>query len=232
MSISVIWTLFILLVVVCILMAYMFLTASRQHAYRKAFYLKGGAGLCFIAAGALACAICTDSRFAAFTMAGLILGLAGDQLLALRFVYTKKPQLFFAAGGGAFAVGHILYLFALTHNSNILPAAAAAAATAGIAASWLYAKVKKTAGGSMKFLLAGYIVLLSAVNACAWGAAAGSVSPGRLIFAAGTLLFLISDNILFSYCFGPRSTFGMYRAVHGTYYAAQLCIAAGLGMLS
>ena len=230
MSQSFIWTRFILLVILCILMAHLFLTASKQGAYRKAFWLKGAAGLCFIAAGILAAVICPDSVTASWILAGLIFGLAGDQLLALRFVFPQKNRGFFAAGGSCFAIGHILYFFALLHNGHIRPAAAIPAAVVGLAACALYARIRKTDGGPMKPLLMGYLALLSIVNACAWSAAAGSVSQSSLIFAAGTLLFLISDNILFAYCFGPRATPGMYRAVHGTYYAAQLCIAAAIGL--
>lgn len=231
MPISVIRTLFIFLVIACILIVHSFLAASDQKAYQKAFWRKGAAGLCFIAAGILTGPLCRDHRFAALTVTGLILGLAGDQLLALRFIYPHKSNCFFAAGGSAFAIGHILYFFALFHTGSIRLAVLLPAAAAGLAVSILYGRIKKTDGGSMKILLTGYMALLSVVNACAWGAAAGSSSLGLLVFAVGTLFFLVSDNILFAYCFSPRSTRGMYRAVHVTYYTAQLCIGAGMGLL-
>lgn len=232
MSVHTVWTLFLILVIICALMAHLFLAASRQRAYRKAFYLKLAAGLCFIAAGALTASICSNHTFAALVMTALILGLAGDQLLALRFIYPEKNNLFFSIGGGSFAIGHVLYLLAVLHRGHIIPATAVSVAISGVIASLLYGKMQKTDGGSMKFMLIGYIILLSALNACAWGAVPGLLSAGSLILSAGTLLFLISDNFLFAYCFSPRNTHGMYRAVHITYYAAQLCIAASLGLIA
>ena len=46
-----------------------------------------------------------------------------------------------------------------------------------------------------------------------------------LLFAAGGVLFIISDNILCAYSFGSERRFGANIGIHATYYAAQLLIA-------
>ena len=45
------------------------------------------------------------------------------------------------------------------------------------------------------------------------------------LFAAGGVLFIISDNILCAYSFGSERRFGANIGIHATYYAAQLLIA-------
>lgn len=57
-----------------------FLQASRSKDYRLAFFFKGAAGLCFVAVGVLAATECRSGAFAWRTVAGLLLGLLGDQL--------------------------------------------------------------------------------------------------------------------------------------------------------
>ena len=231
MQISAVWFFFTIAVIICILMAHRFLTVSRRNEYKKAFLFKGCAGLCFIAAGGLTASLCPDRRFALFVTAGLILGLAGDQFLALRFVYSRKSNAFFTAGGGAFAAGHVLYILALLQSHTPLLKAAVPVGLAGFAASVIYARIREVNAGPMQIPLMIYRILLSTMLAAAWGTVFRHLSPGQLLFAAGSLLFLISDNILFAFYFGKRQTSGMNRAIHGTYYAAQLSIALSMGLL-
>lgn len=231
MQTAAVWGIFTIAVIICILMAHRFLTVSHRNEYRKAFLFKGCAGLCFIAAGGLTASLCPDRRFALFVISGLILGLAGDQLLALRFIYPRKHNTFFAIGGSSFAAGHILYIIALFQNDCPVWMAAIPVGAAGVAASLIFARMMKLRAGVMRIPLIGYILILSAALAVSWGNAAGQLLPNRLIFAAGSLLFLISDNILFAFCFGDRRTGAMNRVIHGTYYAAQLSIALSMGLM-
>ena len=228
---SILWTLFTILIVICILAAHHFLGVSRRQEHRKAILLKGITGLCFVAAGALTASVCPDRHFALPVMAGLILGLAGDELLALRFPYPAKHDLCFTAGGAAFAIGHVMYLLALFHCQFPLLRASIPVGLAGFLLSLLYLKRRNMQAGTMQIPLTIYMLLLSVTLGVSWGAAAGQPSPQLLLFAAGALLFLTSDNILFAFCFGDRHTAGMNRAIHGTYYAAQLCFALSMGVM-
>ena len=45
------------------------------------------------------------------------------------------------------------------------------------------------------------------------------------MFAVAGVCFAVSDNILCAQSYGNKKTAGMNRAVHVTYYAAQLLIA-------
>ena len=85
-----------------------FVGACEDTRYRRAFWLKGAAGLCFLAMGLLAAEKCANPDFAWRVCLGLFLGLVGDELLALRFIYTDKHNEFFSAGAASFAVGHVL----------------------------------------------------------------------------------------------------------------------------
>lgn len=212
-------------------MAHRFLIFSGRKNYWKAFIFKGFSGLCFIAAGITTFYLCPDKNFAVLILTGLTLGLAGDQFLALRFIYSRKSTAFFTVGGGAFAAGHMLYIIALLQNHGPLLKAAIPIGLAGLAASVTYARIRNVNAGPMQTPLMIYRILLSTMLAAAWGTVFRHLSPGQLLFAAGSLLFLISDNILFAFYFGTRQTSGMNRAIHGTYYAAQLSIALSMGLL-
>ena len=114
----------VLLSLSCAVSGRFFLRAGRREEYGKAFLLKGLTGLCFVVLGALNFVLCTDRIFGVRVLCGLCLGLLGDQLLALRFVYREKHDQFFSLGAAVFAVGHGLYLAALFgHDKGVLPAA-------------------------------------------------------------------------------------------------------------
>ena len=136
----------------------------------------------FYRAGGLTASLCPDRRFALFVISGLILGLAGDQLLALRFIYPRKHNTFFAIGGSSFAAGHILYIIALFQNDCPVWMAAIPVGAAGVAASLIFARMMKLRAGVMRIPLIGYILILSAALAVSWGNAAGQLLPNRLIF--------------------------------------------------
>ena len=231
MKVPVIWTFFIILIFVCIWMAHLFLAVSKKQEYRKALILKGITGLCFVAAGALTASLCPNRGFALRVVTGLIFGLAGDELLALRFLCLRKKDICFAAGGAFFAVGHVLYILAVFQCQIPLLQAAVPAGGAGFFFSLLYLRRRRMHAGSMQLPLLVYMLLLCVSLAVSWGAAAKQPSLHFFLFSAGTLLFLTSDNILFAFCFGERHTDGMYQAIHGTYYAAQLCFALSMGMM-
>ena len=199
----------IVLTALCAVSGGIYLVFCKRKDYRRAFAYKGTAGLCFVVLGLLG----TDANIrsmlgtggaapagAWLVAAGLIFGLLGDQLLALRFICVKKKTQFFAAGAASFAVGHVLYIIALSHRAPGILLGGLAIGFVALALSGVYNYRKDTNAGNM---------------------------PGvsTLLFAIGGVLFIISDNILCAYSFGSERRFGANIGIHATYYAAQLLIA-------
>ena len=226
----------VLLSLSCAVSGRFFLRAGRREEYGKAFLLKGLTGLCFVVLGALNFVLCTDRIFGVRVLCGLCLGLLGDQLLALRFVYREKHDQFFSLGAAVFAVGHGLYLAALFgHDKGVLPAALPFLA-AGLLASWLYQRAKKTDAGNLQLPACLYIALVVLASGVlmalvAFGGEEKLLRLTLLLFAAGGICFSVSDNLLCAYCFGSARSNAVDRAVHVSYYAAQLFIAWSLRFL-
>lgn len=205
-----------------------FLQASRSKDYRLAFFFKGAAGLCFVAVGVLAATECRSGAFAWRTVSGLLLGLLGDQLLAMRFLRPKQHDMFFALGGVAFALGHAVYISALLSLGSFSLCLAAMVMLAGLVLSGLYSLLRRPDAGRLQLPGMLYIALVVAMCAIACASAAAEANAGRIMFAVGAGCFVVSDNILCAYCFGNKREQYMNSAIHLTYYAAQLLI--GLSM--
>ena len=221
----------VLLSLGCAASGYFFLRAGWREDYRRALLLKGLAGLCFLGLGVGNFFLCPSKSFGALVLGGLCLGLAGDELLALRFIHKERHDGFFSLGAAAFALGHLLYIAALfLPDRELLPLSLPILA-AGLGASWLYQRAKKTDAGRLRFpsMLSIALVVFMASVACA--AAVRGFSVGLLLFAAGGICFAVSDNLLCAYCFGTARSRAVDRAVHISYYAAQLLIAWSLRFL-
>lgn len=205
-----------------------FLRASREQDYRAAFFFKGAAGLCFVAVGALAATECNSGAFAWRTVAGLLLGLLGDQLLAMRFLRPKQHDMFFALGGVAFALGHATYIAAVLSLGPFSLGIAGAVFLAGLVLSALYSLLRRPDAGRLQLPGMLYIALVVVMCAIACASAAAKPDAGRIMFALGADCFVVSDNILCAYSFGNKRENYMNSALHIAYYAAQLLI--GLSM--
>lgn len=208
-----------------------FLNASRAEDYRAAFFFKGAAGLCFVAVGVIAAIGCRSGAFAWRVVAGLLFGLLGDQLLAMRFIQKERHDMFFALGGVAFALGHVLYIAALVQLRSFSLRVTVPVLLVGLAASAGYARVRESNAGRLQIPGVLYIALVILTSAFACGAAAHLPNAGTGMFALGTICFVVSDNILCSYCFGNKKNFAMNEALHVSYYAAQLLIALSMAFI-
>lgn len=215
----------------CFVFARSFLQVSRVKDYKKAFWFKGAAGLCFLALGLIMAAEGADPGFARFTVLGLAFGLLGDQLLALRFLHPMKHDLFFTAGAGAFSVGHALYILALYGLAKGVSPVFIPVWLLGLAACWGYARKSRYDAGKLRFGAMVYLALVALMWAVACAAAIKSFSVGALLFALGGLCFVISDNILCAFCFGQKKSFSENIALHASYYAAQLLIALSIAFV-
>lgn len=221
----------VLLSLDCALFGYLFLKAAVNKEYKKAFWLKGIAGLFFVLLGVLNFALCADKNFAIPVLWGLVFGLLGDQLLAMRFINRDRHDMFFVSGAAAFAVGHGLYIAALFGQDRGAIRLALPIFAVGLLASALYARFKKTNAGKLQSGVIAYIAIVVFMTAVACSAAARHFSAGLLLFAAGGISFSVSDNLLCAYSFGNDKRVSMNRAVHVSYYAAQLLIAWSIRFL-
>ena len=209
----------------CIAFAQFFMRAYKEETFGRAFWLKGGAALCFVALGALLLSKTDNPAYGKLLLIGLALGLCGDELLALRFLIPKLHDLMFAAGAGAFAVGHFFYMKALYDLGAIRIVTLIPIFLAGVAVANLYGKKHGSNAGPLQIPAVLYMVLVIFMGSVAVSAFLGAPSFALLLFALGGVCFGVSDNILFAYCFGKRPTWSMNVWVHVTYYAAQLLIA-------
>lgn len=209
----------------CAFSAYLFMKAYKQENYTKAFWLKGLAAVCFVLLALLLRPASGNQSYAKLLLIGLVLGLCGDELLALRFVVPRLHDLFFAAGAGAFAVGHFFYMKALYDQGTIRLGFLIPLFLAAVAVANLYGKKHCSNAGPLQFAAVGYMVLVIFMGALSVSAFLSAPGLGLLLFAVGGVCFGCSDNILLAFCYGNKRTWDMNIWVHITYYAAQLLIA-------
>lgn len=208
----------------CASCAKSFLEVTRAGDYGRAFWLKGAAGLCFLALGLLTASRCPDAAFAWKVAGGLLLGLVGDQLLALRFIRTERFDAFFTAGALSFAAGHGLYIWALLSRCPAALTPGLVLAAALFAGSLVYLKKNDFHAGKMDLSARAYILVVVLMGSLALASALRGATPDALLFALGGLCFIVSDNVLCVYSFGGDRRFGLNVLLHAAYYAAQLAI--------
>lgn len=209
----------------CIFSAYHFLSVYRKEEFVRGFWRKGAAALFFVAVGVVLLLSKGASVFAWLVVGGLVLGLCGDQLLAMRLIHRKYHDLFFTIGALSFGIGHGLYVLALRHVGMLRVSIILPVFSIGAVLSLVYAVKMGTNVGKKTPLAVGYIAVVLLMGSIAVGAAIDSMSLGGLLFAVGGILFCVSDNILCAYCYGKEPVWNMNRDLHIAYYGAQLAIA-------
>ena len=105
--------LIVILALACLFFGVKYIKVTEENDNVKAVLFKGLTTVCCIVIAAIAVFHTTDKYFAVLIMFGLFFGFLGDELLALRFVFTEKYSLFFLTGALSFLVGHVFYLIAL-----------------------------------------------------------------------------------------------------------------------
>ena len=209
----------------CIFFASLFMKAYKQENFTKAFWLKGAAAVCFVLLAMLLIPGSGNRAYAKLLLIALVLGLCGDELLALRFVVPRFHDLFFAGGAAVFGVGHFFYMKALYDLVGIRLEYMIPVFLIGLLLAYIYGRKHCTNAGELQFAAVGYMVLVIFMGAVSISAFLSAPCPGLLLFALGGVCFGCSDNILLAYCYGNRPTWNMNILVHVTYYAAQLMIA-------
>ena len=213
-----------LLIPLCLCLAAVFLLQESKKRYVPAVVLKGLASACFVILGFL---LSGGSPAAKLITAGLLLGCIADVLLNLRMVFPKKGQLIFLVGIIVFLSGHILYLIAILKGAApwwicviigvILTA---------LLMKWIFARI--TAKKAFKIFGIVYIGAIMLLNCLAIGNLIVSPSAFTAVFAAGAVLFLLSDIVLILNTFGKETRQSLRVMNISLYYLGQLLIALSL----
>ena len=214
----------VVLIAACLLLSTYFILQERQEHYVSAVILKGLASMCFVILGF---SLSDHSRTANMITTGLLLGMIADILLNLRFVLKSASKPVFLAGILVFLSGHILYLLAVFPDCpSKLPCIIASVVLTALLMAWIFTKI--TAEKAFKLFGIVYIGAIVLLNCTAYINLFAAPSLFRAIFAAGALLFLVSDIVLILNTFGSEQKFSLRVTNLSLYYAGQLFIAISL----
>ncbi len=189
-----------LLTALCAVLAAVFLRTEAKEQYVTAVILKGLASLCFVIIGIL----CSPgTHVAKLIVAGLIIGCVADVLLNLRMVFKEKGQPIFLVGILVFLTGHIMYLAAvLPLCPSKLTCILIGIVLTTLLMIWILKQV--TAKPAFKIFGVVYIGAIMLLNCVAIGNLLAEASAFNAVFAAGAVLFLISDIVLILNTFGSE----------------------------
>lgn len=217
--------LIVVLALSCLFCGVRFIKAMEADDQEKATVLKGLTTICCILIALIAYFMTSLPKFALLVILGLIFGFIGDELLALRFVYTKKFSAFFLSGALAFLIGHIFYLIALYGLAPRAWMISVPLTLAALAAEFINSKKHSLDMGKLFLPLGFYAAVVCFMGCSAVGVCVFHFNLGTLMFAVAGLCFIASDSILSVQCFSDRPTNTKNRVLHIFYWAAQLLIA-------
>lgn len=213
-----------LLVPLCLCLAAVFLLQESKKRYVPAVVLKGLASACFVILGFL---LSGGSPAAKLITAGLLLGCIADVLLNLRMVFPKKGQLIFLVGIVVFLSGHILYLIAILKGAaHWWICVIIGVVLTALLMKWIFDRI--TAKKAFKIFGIVYIGAIMLLNCVAIGNLIVSPSAFTAVFAAGAVLFLLSDIVLILNTFGKETRQSLRVMNISLYYLGQLLIALSL----
>lgn len=217
--------LIVVLALSCLFFGVRFIKAMEADDQEKATVLKGLTTICCILIALIAYFMTSLPKFALLVILGLIFGFIGDELLALRFVYTKKFSAFFLSGALAFLIGHIFYLIALYGLAPRAWMLSVPLTLAALAAEFINSKKHSLDMGKLFLPLGFYASFVCFMGCSAVGVCVFHFNFGTLLFAVAGLCFIASDSILSVQCFSDHPTNAKNRVLHIFYWAAQLLIA-------
>ena len=207
--------------ILCLCLAALFMWTEKKENYMGAVILKGLASLCFVLVGVMAG---NGWQLAKLIVTGLLLGCIADVLLNLRWVFPKKGQLIFLVGILVFLGGHVVYLAAvLPMADNWAVCVVVGVVLTALLMKWIFSKI--TAKKAFKIFGVFYLGAIMLLNCVAVSNLMTAPSAFTGLFAAGALLFLISDIVLILNTFGQKSKFSLRVTNLSLYYIGQLLIA-------
>ena len=210
--------------ILCLCLAALFMWTEKKENYMGAVILKGLASLCFVLVGVMAG---NGGQLAKLIVTGLLLGCVADVLLNLRWVFPKKGQLIFLVGILVFLGGHVVYLAAvLPMADNWAVCVVVGVVLTALLMKWIFSII--TAKKAFKIFGVFYLGAIMLLNCVAVSNLMTAPSAFTGLFAAGALLFLISDIVLILNTFGQKSKFSLRVTNLSLYYIGQLLIAWSL----
>ena len=213
-----------ILIIICAILAGVFLYAESRKQYVTAVALKGVASLCFVILGITSS---PGGHTARMIVLGLIFGFVADILLNLRMVFQEKGQLIFLVGILVFLTGHIFYLAAVAPLAQkpIVCIILGVILTV-LLMIWIFKQI--TAKMAFKVFGVVYIGAIMLLNCFAISNLITDPSAFTGIFAVGAVLFLISDIVLILNTFGGEFKQKLRNVNISLYYAGQILIALSL----
>jgi len=206
-----------------------FIYIESKKKYIPAVFLKGSASLCFLSVGIVAFINSINKVFSTLVLTGLILGLVGDVLLNLRFVFKKNSNVIFLGGTASFLFGHILYIIALFKIAEIKFIYAPLITSFAILfiVGYFIFKVLKVKNG-MKIFGCIYILIVSLFMSVAIYNLASVKSNLTILTSVGSMLFFASDVILIFNSFGEHPRLSLRASNLLLYFVGQILIATSL----
>ena len=216
------------LTVIGFLLQFLFIKVEHEEKYLPAVFLKGSASLMFVIIGYIAWQT-VNNPFNKQFFIGLLFGMMGDILLGLRYVFPKNAQKIFLTGIAVFLIGHIIYLLALLPQARhmwVWPCAIIGA----LAAAALLAYIFRTMEVKKAFKVFGvfYLGAVFIMTAIALGIALFTPTKRAAVYAAGAMLFTLSDVVLIFNTFSGTTKFSLRITNLTLYYIGQIMIAWSL----
>jgi len=206
-----------------------FIYSEYKNKYLPAVFLKGSASLMFVIVGVVCAQKANDFSFAKLIVIGLVLGMVGDILLNLRYLFEKIGQKIFLVGILAFLIGHVLYLCALIPKSNSLVICLIIGAILSAITLTIVFKTIDEVKPAFKIFGVFYVGAVIIMTTIAIGNMIGSgFSMGPVIYAIGAVAFMASDIILIFNTFCGTSKFSLRLTNLAMYYIGQTLIAMSL----
>ena len=209
-----------------IVLQMLFIAVEHKEKYVPAVILKGCASALFCIIGYFGNNASSQS-FTKWIFIGLLLGMIGDIFLNLRYVFPAQGQKIFLAGIFFFLIGHILYLAALIPLcEHLLPCILIGVLLAAALLGYIF----KTMQVKKAFKIFGifYLGAIIVMTCTAIGIFLEKRQLAAGIYAAGAILFTLSDIILIFNTFGSETKFSRRIANLLLYYLGQLLIAFSL----
>lgn len=200
-------------------------------------FLKNATSIFFILTAV--CGIVKNSaswKYGLLIVVGLVFGMLGDIYLDQKWVYPKDMKQYLYAGFICFGIGHLFYIPALVTTAHIsmklmiIPVIVGVVVAVG---NLLLEKPMKQKFGEYKTIVTVYSFILAAMVATAVVAAFVSKHPAFIVYAIGSVLFLVSDLVLSPMYFGEgKNTPTNFIVNHVTYYLGQYMIAFSVALLT
>lgn len=200
-------------------------------------FLKNATSIFFILTAV--CGIVKNSaswKYGLLIVVGLVFGMLGDIYLDQKWVYPKDMKQYLYAGFICFGIGHLFYIPALVTTAHIsmklmiIPVIVGVVVAVG---NLLLEKPMKQKFGQYKAIVTVYSFILAAMVATAVVAAFVSKHSAFIVYAIGSVLFLVSDLVLSPMYFGEgKNTPTNFIVNHVTYYLGQYMIAFSVALLT